>query len=102
DKGKDYAMLTAAGEQDQKKWMDYDMAPLYMRIHSNGKEVFGSMPTFIPMEGISVTGGFINELLAPFPLPTLPTRPENVGDDWQSQFQEGAIDLTQDPNEITS
>jgi len=83
--------------------MDYDMAPVYMRIHSNGKEVFGSLPEFIPMDGVSVTGGgFNNELLAPFPLPTLPTRPENVGDDWQSQFQEGAIDLSQDSNEITS
>ena len=91
EKGKDYALLTA-GDQPQKKYFDYEMAPVYMRIHATGQEVFGSIPGYIPLEGSS-GGGTYTDLLGSFPLPTLPTKPVHVGDSWQSQFQEGVINL---------
>jgi len=91
EKGKDYALLTV-NEQPQTKFFDYEMAPIYMRIHSTGQEVFGSVPGYVPMEG-SAGGGSRTDLLGAFPLPTLPSKPVHVGDSWQSQFQEGAIDL---------
>ncbi len=90
-KGQDYSLLTAAGDV-QKKWFDYEMAPLYMRIKSTGQEVFGSVPDYVPLEG-TAGEGTTSDLFAPFPLPTLPTKPVHVGDVWQSQFQEGDIDM---------
>jgi hypothetical protein len=91
EKGKDYALLTV-NEQPQTKFFDYEMAPIYMRIHSTGQEVFGSVPGYVPMEG-TTGGGTRTDLLAAFPLPTLPSKRVHVGDSWQSQFQEGSIDL---------
>ena len=91
EKGKDYALLTVA-EQPQKKFFDYEMAPIYMRIHATGQEVFGSIPGYVPLEGSSGSGTY-TDLFASLPLPTLPFKPVHVGDTWQSQFQEGAIDL---------
>ena len=91
EKGKDYALLTV-GEQPQAKYFDYEMAPIYMRIHSTGQEVFGSIPGYIPLEGTS-GGGVTTDLLGAFPLPTLPSKAVHVGDNWQSQFQEGVVDL---------
>ncbi len=92
EKGKDYALLSV-GTDPQKKYFDYEMAPIYMRIHSTGQQVFGSIPGYVPMEGSS-GGGSYTDLLAAFPLPTLPSKAVHVGDSWQSQFQEGSIDLT--------
>lgn len=89
EKGKDYALLTA-GDQPQKKYFDYEMAPVYMRIHSTGQEVFGSIPAYTPLEGSGGSGSY-TDLIGLFPLPTLPTKPVHVGDSWQSQFQEGVI-----------
>jgi len=91
EKGKDYALLTV-NEQPQTKFFDYEMAPIYMRLHSTGQEVFGSIPGYVPLEGTS-GGGSRTDLLGAFPLPTLPSKAVHVGDSWQSQFQEGVIDL---------
>lgn len=91
EKGKDYALFTV-GEQPETKFFDYEMAPIYMRIHSTGQEVFGSFPRYVPMEGSQGQGNY-TDLVAPYPLPTLPSRPVHVGDSWQSQFQEATVDL---------
>ncbi len=101
EKGKDYALLTAESDQAQKKYMDYDMAPIYMRIKNTGQEVFGSLPMYTPFEGSSGGQSIIDNLFATFPLPTLPTKSIHVGDTWQSQFQEGAVDMTK-PYEVNT
>ncbi|MDR3689608.1 MAG: hypothetical protein P4L46_09545 [Fimbriimonas sp.] len=101
EKGKDYALLTAEGDQQQKKYMEYDMAPIYMRIKNTGQEVFGSLPLYTPLEGTSGGQSVQTDLFGTFPLPTLPTKAVRVGDDWQSQFQEGAIDMAQ-PYEVNT
>ena len=89
ERGKDFASFTI-GTETQKKYFDYEMAPVYMRIHSTGQEVFGSIPLYTPLEGSSGTGAY-TDLIGLFPLPTLPTKPVRVGDTWQSQFQEGVL-----------
>jgi len=99
EKGKDYALLTVEGDQQQKKYMEYDMAPIYMRIKSTGQEVFGSLPMYTPLEGSAGGQGVQLDLFGTFPLPTLPTKSVRVKDDWQSQFQEGAIDMN-NPYEV--
>ena len=99
EKGKDYALLTAGTDSTPKKYMDYDMAPIYMRIKSTGQEVFGSLPLYTPMEGTSGGQSVVTDLFATYPLPTLPTKPVRVGDAWQSNFQEGSLDMT-NPYEV--
>jgi len=91
-KGKDYSDLTAAGETEQRRYYDTDMAPLYMRVNNVGREIFGALPAYVGFEG-SVgtfeTGG----LFAAFPLPTLPSKAIHKGDSWKSGFQRGKLDL---------
>lgn len=91
-KGKNYSDLTAAGETEQKRYYDTDMAPLYMRVNNVGREIFGALPAYVGFEG-SVgtfeTGG----LFAAFPLPTLPSKAIRKGDSWKSGFQRGKLDL---------
>jgi hypothetical protein len=99
-KGKDYADLTVAGESAPKRYYNYEMAPLYMRVSGTGQQEWGSIPAYIPMEGSS-GGGNRLDLFASFPLPWLPTKAVRPGDAWQSRFQEGAIDLSK-MNEVSS
>lgn len=70
-RGKDYAYLTVAGETKPKKYMDYEMHPLYMRITDTGREIFGSIPTYAASE---TSFGEFNrlDLFALFPMPILP------------------------------
>ena len=96
NKGKDYAMLTtSASEGEPKKFYDYMMHPVYMRINNTGNEVFGSVPNYFPMEGTSGNTGedVMQNLYAVFPLPTLPTKAVRPGDSWQSRFQNGSLNL---------
>ena len=90
-KGKDYAILTTSSSQTPKKYMDNEMAAIYMRLTPTGKEVFGSIPVYWPLEGTSA--GSRLDLFAAFPLPSLPEKSVRPGDSWQSRFQSGKLDL---------
>ncbi len=91
-KGKDYAVLTAVGNDGPKKYMDTEMAAIYMRVDQVGKEIFGSVPFYFAMEGTSGQGSTL-DLYADFPLPTLPYKSVRVGDSWKANFQQGKLDL---------
>lgn len=93
--GKDFAMLTTETSGDPQKYYDYMMHPVYMRVNNTGNEVFGSVPTYFPIEGTSGSTGedVMTELYADFPLPTLPAKAVSPGSSWQSRFQNGALDL---------
>jgi len=92
EKGKDYAWLTTEENTTPRKYMDYEMASIYMRLTNTGREVFGSIPSFWPFEGVSGEANRL-DLFAAFPLPTLPGRPVQVGGSWQGSFNVGKIDL---------
>jgi hypothetical protein len=68
------------------------MAPIYMRVHPTGEQVWGSIPFYVPMEGTS-GGGQVTDLFASNPLPWLPTKSIRPGDAWSSRFQNGHIDM---------
>jgi hypothetical protein len=95
EKGKDHAVFTTSESSEPKMYYDYMMNPIYMRITNTGREVFGSVPAYFPMEGTSgSTGEDISlQLYALFPLPTLPDKAVRPGDPWQSRFQNGILDL---------
>lgn len=90
--GKDYAFLTTTQNPEGRRFMDFEMHPLYMRITNTGMEVWGAVPRYVPLEG---TPGELSrtDLFAVFPLPTLPARRVRPGDAWQTRFLLGEIDL---------
>lgn len=90
-KGKRYAMLTPSGQTSPQVYYDTEMHPIYMRLTNTGMEVFGSVPEFIPFEGINSEARV--DLYANFPLPTLPTKRVRPGDVWQTRFQIGTFNL---------
>lgn len=92
DKGKDYSMLTVRGGTEPSKVMGYEMQPLYMRITDTGREVFGSMPTYFPMDGTAGESSRV-DLFALLPLPVLPTKAVKPGDVWQGSFLFGSYDI---------
>jgi len=95
DKGinnREYAKLTTTGASAAQKFYPENMAPIYMRITSTGREIFGSVPDYFGFEG-NVGGGDRLGLYASFPLPVLPTKSVRPGDTWQAAFQQGALDL---------
>ncbi len=92
EKGKDYAMLVLAGETEAKKFMDYEMHPLFMRITDTGREVFSSKPVYFPMEG-TAGESFRSDLLGLFPLPVLPENRVTVGKVWPSAIPMPNFDL---------
>ncbi len=91
-KGKDYIILTTEQSQAPKKFYDSDILSVYMRLTSTGKEVFGSIPVYWPLEGTSASGGIGGGLLAIEPLPSLPEKAVRPGDSWQTRFQDGKFD----------
>lgn len=100
DKGKDYAMFILDGETEAKKYMDYEMHPVFMRVTDTGREVFSSWPVYFPMEG---TAGetFSSHLVGLFPLPVLPENRVTVGKVWSSAIPMATIDLDKAHEEKT-
>lgn len=91
-KGKDNLVVSTEMSPEPKKYEDYQMAPIYMRLKSDGTEVFGSIPKYFPLDGS--TGELQRtDLFAIFPLPVLPSQPQRPGSFWRSNFQVGAVDL---------
>lgn len=99
-KDKDYAILRTVQNPEGKKFMDYEMHPLYMRVSNTGREEFGSIPMYVPLEG---TGGETSrtDLFAAFPLPSLPEKRVKPGDAWQSGIYLGKLDL-ENAQEVSS
>lgn len=73
ERGRDYAMLTIAGNNEPQKYYDYMMEPLYMRLANNGREVFGAWPIYAP-SATSFGDNSKVDLVAVLPLPILPSR----------------------------
>jgi hypothetical protein len=90
-KNKKYAMFTVTGASAPQLFWDTQMHAIYMRLTNTGMEVFGSIPAFVPFEGVGSQGGV--SLLADYPLPTLPVKRVRPGDIWASRFQMPKLDL---------
>lgn len=88
DKGKDYTIVTLNNET--RKWMDTELAPLYMRTSNTGMEVWSSFPAYFGFNGLNGLAN-TNSLMAIIPLPSLPSKPVKVGDTWQTRFLQGNL-----------
>lgn len=92
DKGKNYTYLTLAGSNQPQKYFDFQMHPVYMRITPMGREVFGAVPPYFPLEGTSGESARM-DLYAPFPLPLLPEKALFPGDSWNSAHLFSTLNL---------
>jgi hypothetical protein len=92
DKGKNYTYLTPSGETQAKKYFDFQMHPVYMRINQMGRELEGAVPAYFPIEGSSGSTARL-DLYAPFPLPTLPEKALYPGDSWESAHLFSTLNL---------
>lgn len=91
DQGKDHAWLTIRGENERRKYMRNEMAPVYMKVSDTGRELFGSIPFYLPMLGSSSVEQNL-DLYAILPLPVLPSKAVKPGEAWQGSFQHGVFD----------
>jgi hypothetical protein len=80
------------GETEAKKFYDYQMHPLYMRMTDVGREVWGSAPVYFPLEGTSGDPAR-TDLYTMIPLPVLPTKNMFPGDSWQAQQVFGRLNM---------
>lgn len=74
EKGKDYAILALEGESEPKRYFDYMMQPIYLRIDDTGREIWGGVPFFAGMEGTNMSDPDPTNLYGLFPMPLLPQR----------------------------
>lgn len=91
-KGKDSAILRTVQNPEGRTFMDFEMHPLYMRISNTGREKFGSVPLYVPLEGTAGEPAR-TDLFAVLPLPTLPDKRVRPGDSWQSGIALGKLNL---------
>ena len=92
DKGKREMTVTTDNSDEARTFQDYQMHPIYMRLQGTGKQIFGNIPRYFPLEG-STGEGYRTDLYALFPLPTLPSRAQKPGGAWETGFQLGDVDL---------
>lgn len=92
DKNKDSAIVRTIDNPDGRQFMDYEMAPLYMRISNTGREQFGSVPLYVPLEG-TAGEALRTDLFTILPLPSLPEKRVRPGDAWQSRIHLGKLDM---------
>lgn len=89
-KGKNYLYYSLAGSEGPQRWDISELAPIYMRLTSTGREVFGSIPFTVPMMGEASNSSF-SDLVLTAPLPVLPSKGVKVGDPWQAAWQRGSF-----------
>lgn len=91
-KGREFSYVTTSEATTPARFYPENMSAVYMRISSTGREVFGAVPEYFGLEGNAGQGVRLG-LYATFPLPTLPTKGVKPGDTWQSNFQDGSLDM---------
>lgn len=99
--GKDYLTYTDPEDGEIKKFYDYMMQSVYMRIDSTGREIFTAIPTYFPLEG-SPGESWREDLIALFPLPTFPSKAVKPGSSWAGAFQFGRLDNLEQKDEVKS
>ncbi|MCW5941186.1 MAG: hypothetical protein KIS66_03080 [Fimbriimonadaceae bacterium] len=93
-KGKKTVFLSTTMNPDGRFYDESEMAPIYMRLTNTGRQVWGNVPAYWPIEGGGGIGSTTN-LFANFPLPTLPPKRVKPGDVWAGRFQLGQFDMNQ-------
>ena len=93
-KGKDYAILTVGnGDEGPKKYMHRTTwPPIYMKLTPTGREIFGSIPTYWPLEGTAARAA-ASTCSPPSRSPAFPRSRCGPATPGRHRFQNGKIDL---------
>jgi hypothetical protein len=86
DVGRDYIIVPTAVDPVPRRYWDHQLASVFYRLTDTGREVFGHIPVYVPLDGMTATRVSEVDLFALPNLPVLPTRPVQVGDRWQAPF----------------
>lgn len=81
--GKDYAIVTASGDAQPKRYGAETFAPIYRIISPTGREIYVDAPAWFGLLGTSGAGSPL-DLYAIDPLPLLPSDKVKPGDRWES------------------
>ncbi len=81
--GKDYAIVTASGDDKPKKYGADTFAPIYRIITPTGREVYADAPVWFGFLGDQGSGSLL-DLYALQPLPLLPADKVKPGDRWEA------------------
>lgn len=81
--GKDYAIVTATGDAQPKRYSADTFAPIYRIISPTGREIYVDAPVWFGMLGTEGAGSPL-DLYAIDSLPLLPSDKVKPGDRWQS------------------
>lgn len=91
-KGRDYAIFTASGEAEPRKFYSHEMHPIYTRYTAKGREVETGVPFYVPMDGTS-GDSFRSDLYKLDALPVLPDRRIKPGEPFPSVFMVPTVTL---------
>jgi len=92
EKKKDSAFIKTVQDPAGRRFQDYEMHPIYMRLSGTGLEIWGSIPFALPIEGSAGQEARL-DLFADDPLPTLPAKRIKIGSSWPARFQMGLDNL---------
>lgn len=90
-KGKDYAWGTPGGATEKILIFEDQMMPKYHRLTNKGREVFSSVPFYVPLEGTSGASRNPTDWYLNLPFPILPANAQKPGDVFPSFFPQSSV-----------
>ncbi len=90
-KGKDYAWGTPGGGTEKILIFEDQMMPMFHRLTNKGREVFSSVPFYIPLEGTSGASRNPQDWYLNLPFPILPANAVKPGDVFPSFFPQSSV-----------
>ncbi len=91
-KGKTSAFIASLNDPIGKVYREDQLQSVYMRVASNGMEMFGALPAYVNFDG-SVSNMDQDYNRSIYPLPSLPSKGVKPGSIWQARFQQPNFDI---------
>lgn len=90
--GKDYIVVPTTSDPLPRRYWDNQLASVYYRLRDTGREVFGNIPVYVQLDGMTATRASDVDLYTLPSLPVLPSKPVRPGDTWNAPFLTSSFD----------